>query len=73
MVGLDAYDDLSKQLNQYQDYFNEMRAHSSLDKKTPNQKASSDDIPNEKLLYLKNHHWKSHCHGLFNLPVVAQI
>ncbi len=63
--------DLGKKLSQYQDYLNETRAHSSLDKKTLNQKASNDDIPNEKLLSLRNYHWKSHYHGLFNLPVDA--
>jgi transposase InsO family protein len=64
-------EDLARKLNHYQDYFNETRAHSSLDRKTPNQKASNDDIPNEKTLSLGNHRWKSFCHGLFNLPVVA--
>ena len=64
-------DDLGKKLNRYQEYFNEARAHSSLNKKTPNQKASNDDIPKEKMLSLKNYHWKSCCHGLFNFPVVA--
>jgi len=64
-------EDLTRKLNLYQNYFNEIRTHSSLDKKTPNQKASNDDIPNEKLLSLKKYHWESHCHGLFNLPVDA--
>ncbi len=41
-------EDLGRKLNQYQDYFNETRAHSSLDRKTPSQKASNYDIPNEK-------------------------
>lgn len=62
--------DLAKKLSQYQKYYNETRAHSSLSKKTPNQKAANDVIPNEKLS-LRNHRWKSHCHGLFNLPVAA--
>jgi len=62
--------DLAKKLSQYQKYYNETRAHSSLNKKTPNQKAANDVIPNE-MLSLRNHRWKSHCHGLFNLPVAA--
>ncbi len=63
-------EDLAKKLDQYQNYHNETRAHSSLNKKTPNQKAANDDISNE-VVPLKNIRCKSHCRGLFNLPVVA--
>ncbi len=62
--------DLAKKLSQYQKYYNETRAHSSLNKKTPNQKAANDDISNE-MVPLKNIHWESHCRRLFNLPVAA--
>lgn len=62
--------DLARKLGQYQDYYNETRAHSSLRKKTPNQKAANDDISNE-MLSLRIHRWELYCHGLFNLPVVA--
>ena len=62
--------DLTKKLTQYQDYNNETRAHLSLNKKTPNQKAANDDIPN-KIAPLRNHRWESYCRGLFNLPVAA--
>ncbi|MCP5274881.1 MAG: transposase [Burkholderiales bacterium] len=64
-------EDLTRKLNKYQNYFNETRAHSSLDRKTPSQKASNDDILNEKMLSLKNYHWESCCRGLFYLPVEA--
>ena len=63
-------EDLARKLGQYQNYHNETRAHSSLNKKTPNQKAANDDISNE-VVPLKNIRWKSHCRGLFNLPVAA--
>jgi len=63
-------EDLVKKLDQYQNYHNETRAHSSLNKKTPNQKAANDDISN-KVVPMKNIRWKSHCRGLFNLPVAA--
>ena len=60
--------DLAKKLDQYQNYHNETRAHSSLNKKTPNQKAANDDIPNE-MLSLRNHRWESYCQGgLLNFP-----
>ncbi len=62
--------DLDRKLSQYQDYHNETRAHSSLNKKTPNQKAANDVIPNG-VVPLKNICWKSHCRGLFNFPVAA--
>ena len=63
-------EDLARKLDQYKNYHNQTRAHSSLDKKTPNQKAANDDIPN-RVVSLKDFRWKSHCRGLFNLPVVA--
>jgi len=63
-------EDLAKKLSQYQKYYNETRAHSSLSKKTPNQKAANDEISNI-VAPLKNIRWKSHCRGRFNLPVVA--
>ncbi len=62
--------DLARKLNQYQDYYNETRAHSSLEKKTPNQKAAGDDR-SKKVVTLTNPRWESHCRGLFNLPVAA--
>lgn len=63
-------EDLAKKLDQYQNYHKETRAHSTLSKKTPNQKVANDDISNE-VVPLKNIRWKSHCRGLFNLPVAA--
>ncbi len=62
--------DLAKKLSQYQKYYNEARAHSSLNNKTPNQKSANDDIPNE-VVPMKNIRWKSYCRGLLNLPVAA--
>ena len=62
--------DLARKLGQYQNYYNETRANSSLSKKTPNQKASNDIIPNKRAP-LRNHHWKFHCCSMFNLPVAA--
>ena len=61
---------VGKSLPKYLSSDNETRAHSSLNKKTPNQKAANDDIPNE-VLSLRNHRWESYCHGLLNLPVAA--
>ncbi len=63
-------EDLARKLGQYQNYHNETRVHSSLDRKTPNQKAADNDIPN-KMISLRNRHWKSYCQGLLNFPVAA--
>ena len=42
--------DLARKLRQYQDHYNKTRAHSSLSKKIPNQKAAKDDIPNKNAI-----------------------
>jgi len=60
----------AKKLGQYQNYHNETRAHSSLNRKMPNQKTANNVIPN-KMTPLRDHCWKSHIHGLFNLPIAA--
>ncbi len=63
-------EDLARKLNQYQDYYNDTRAHSSLEKKTPNQKAARDTTLNN-VVSLNNHRRKSHCRGLFQFPIAA--
>ncbi len=63
-------DDLAIKLNQYQDYYNETRAHSSSSKKTPNQTAAGGTT-SKNVVSLNSYHWRSHCRGLFHLPVAA--
>ncbi len=60
--------DLQCKLNQFQQYYNEHRTHMGL----------CGDIPNNfekniksKVLDINNYSWKSHCRGLFKLPVAA--
>lgn len=62
--------DLQKKLNQFQDYYNECRAHSSLGFRTPKEKAA-EPITNRAVVSLDNYRWESHCKGLYQLPVAA--
>jgi transposase InsO family protein len=58
--------DLTKKLASFQAYYNERRAHSSLEGKTP------VDFREEKpklQLGCQNYGWESHCRGLFQLPI----
>ncbi len=62
--------DLQRKLDQFQKYYNESRAHSSLEWKTPNEKAS-EECPENNVVSLDHYHWQSHCKGLYKLPVAA--
>ncbi len=60
--------DLERKLNLFKQYFNEERAHSSIEAHTPAEAAGrAPDTP----LNLGSFRWKSHCGGLFQLPVAA--
>ena len=62
--------DLQNKLNNYKIYYNETRGHSSLDRKAP-LKVSTNKIVYDALVPLNNYHWKSHCNGLYKLPIAA--
>jgi transposase InsO family protein len=62
--------DLQKKLNQFQEYYNERRVHSSLGFQTPKEKAA-EPIANRQVVSLENYRWESHCKGLYQLPVAA--
>lgn len=59
--------DLKKKLDDYQNYFNQLRAHSAINATTPENKSSG----NSKLLSLSNYKWQKHVRGLFQLPSAA--
>ena len=63
--------DLQRKLEHFQKYYNEMGVHSSLDLMTPSRKADSFSLPGRKVIPLENYRWKSHCRGLYQLPVAA--
>jgi transposase InsO family protein len=60
--------DLERKLLEFQDFYNEYRAHSSLDGNSPediNQRTTNTNAD------LNNYRWQSHCRGMFQLPAVA--
>ena len=57
--------DLENKLRDYQGYYNQLRCHSSRSGATPI--TSTDGIEVD----LSSYRWKTHCRGLFQLPVAA--
>jgi len=62
--------DLQRKLEHFQKYYNETRAHSSLEMKTPKEMASAEKH-DKKVLSLDHCRWKSHCNGPYKLPIAA--
>jgi putative transposase len=62
--------DLQNKLDQFQAYYNDIRAHSSLDMKTPTAMAFGEE-PTEKVVSIDHRRWKQHCNGLYKLPMAA--
>jgi putative transposase len=60
--------DLKRKLGEFQQYYNSHRVHTALDGRTPSDSSGEAIIhhisPNQ-------YRWKSHCHGLYKLPVAA--
>ncbi len=63
-------DDLQRKLDLFKDYYNDSRAHTSLEMKTPEEMAA-EDLLDKKVVSLDRYRWKSHCRGLYNLPIAA--
>ena len=62
--------DLQNKLDQFQSYYNDVRAHSSLDIKTPTAMAYGE-AADKKVVSIDLYLWKKHCNGLYQLPVAA--
>ena len=60
--------DLERKLDEFREYFNEQRTHTSLDGATPAETAGR--VP-DKPISLEDFKWQPHCRGLFELPVAA--
>ena len=60
--------DLQRKLEAFKTYFNESRVHSGIAGSIPNHQA---DLADPKLASLNNYRWKSHCNGLFEMPIAA--
>ena len=60
--------DLARKLGEFRDYYNEYRAHRSLDGTTHAQRAgASSPTPAS----LDRHAWRQHCRSLFQTPIAA--
>ena len=57
--------DLNNKLRNYQAYYNEDRTHPGRDGTTPVISAAT------KVADISHYRWKSHCHGLFEIPIAA--
>ncbi len=60
--------DLQNKLNEFQQYYNALRTHYSLDGKTPEEKAG---VHPAEVISLDDYRWQNHCRGLFQTPVAA--
>ena len=60
--------DLERKLLHFSDYYNHDRVHASLDGLTPICKTAAAD---RGMISLKGYQWRSHCRGLYQLPVAA--
>ena len=63
-------DELQNKLNQFQEYYNDTRAHSFLEMKTPIE-MGMDSSEDKKVISLDSYRWKSHYRGLYMLPIAA--
>lgn len=60
--------DLERKLLLFQDYYNKVRPHQGLDGALPNAIGENNA---RKVVSLQTRRWKSHCHGLYQLPDAA--
>ena len=60
--------DWQNKLNDFKQYFNEQRAHCGIDGILPINKANNTST---NVVSLDDFRWKSHCRGLFQLPIAA--
>ncbi len=60
--------DLAQKLDGFRQYYNAHRVHTALDGITPSEFSGDTTIHRAAL---SNLHWKSHCRGLYYLPVAA--
>ena len=60
--------DLDRKLALFKNYYNQRRTHQGINGRIPDQ---SSDNPKKRIANINNFAWKSHCHGLFQLPIAA--
>jgi transposase InsO family protein len=60
--------DLQRKLDQFKDYYNHHRTHSSLNSEPPQQ---FGELLKKRAAKLSDYRWQSHCRGLFQTPISA--
>lgn len=60
--------DLQRKLENFRNYYNDVRVHRSLNGTTPYTRAEISSSSTANLAYFL---WKRHCNGLFETPVAA--
>jgi transposase InsO family protein len=60
--------DLERKLIDFKEYYNRYRTHDALDGATPAMRAEETE---NKIIDLNNYRWKSHCRGLYQMPMAA--
>ncbi len=60
--------DLEKKLLSFREYYNNQRTHHALGGLAPREKSGT---PKSTVVNLDNYRWRSHCRGLYHLPVAA--
>jgi putative transposase len=60
--------DLERKLELFKIYYNSIRVHQGLSGDTPGEKAGG---PSPLVARLEDYPWRSHCHGMFALPIAA--
>jgi transposase InsO family protein len=60
--------DLGRKLEEFRTYYNENRVHQSLSGRTPGEQSGQ---PPPARAVLARYAWRSHCRGLFQMPIAA--
>ena len=60
--------DPQRKLDEFKSYFNEVRVHAGIRERTPDRHAEPAE---SKIASLGHYRWRSHCHGLFEMPAAA--
>jgi len=60
--------DLESKLSSFKDFYNDQRCHYALDGDTPSEKTGKT---RPKVVDLYSYRWRSHCRGLYHLPIAA--
>jgi hypothetical protein len=60
--------DLERKLEEFRTYYNDHRVHQSLCGRTPAERSGK---PPATHAVLTDYAWRSHCRGLFQMPIAA--